>query len=211
MLTALKAFKEKRGHCRVPQRFKENGRLADWVSRVRTSRNKGKLSAEQERILTELGFDWNPVRNRWDYMFDQLVEYKKEHGHTNVPQRSRKYLQLSHWIRNQRAAKRYNRPIIAERGRRLDEIGFAWRLIDPLSWESMFENLVEFKKVYRHCNVPQHWKKNKRLGKWVNTQRTAYKRGKMPAEKEKQLNEIGFAWRLAPTNKRLVPISHPAS
>ena len=207
MLAALKKFKTEHGHCRVPQRFKENSRLADWVSRLRTSRNKGQLAAEEEKVLTELGFDWSPVTNRWDEMFQQLIEFKNEHGHTNVPQRSRKYLQLSHWIRNQRAAKRYNRPIIAERGRRLDEIGFVWRLIDPLSWESMFENLVEFKRVYGHCNVPQHWKENKRLGKWVNTQRTTYKRGKMPAEKEKQLNEIGFAWRLAPTNKRLARIS----
>jgi hypothetical protein len=93
-----------------------------------------------------------------------------------------------------------------ERGKRLDAIGFAWRLIDPNSWESMFDSLVEFKKIYGHCNVPQHWKENKRLGKWVNTQRTAYKRGKLSPEKQKQLNGIGFVWHLAPTNKRLVPL-----
>ncbi len=57
-------------------------------------------------------------------MLDELIEFKREHGHTNVPQRSGKYRELAHWIRNQRAAKRYNRPIIAERGKRLDEIGF---------------------------------------------------------------------------------------
>ena len=77
MLAALKTFKAERGHCRVPQRFQENSRLADWVSRIRTFRNRGTLPSDQEKILTELGFDWNPVRNKWDYMFDQLVEYKK--------------------------------------------------------------------------------------------------------------------------------------
>jgi superfamily II DNA or RNA helicase len=207
MLDALKAFKEERGHCRVPRDFKGNTRLADWVSRLRTSRNKGMLPLEQEKNLTEIGFDWNPVTNRWDYMFDQLVEFRKEHGHTNVPQRSDKYAELAHWVRNQRAAKRYNRPIIAERGRCLDAIGFIWRLNDPNSWESMFDTLVEFKKVYGHCNVPQHWKENKCLGRWVNTQRTAYKRGKISAEKQKLLEEVGFVWRLAPTNKRLIPVS----
>src|SRR5207247_161036 len=139
-------------------------------------------------------------------MFDQLVEFRKEHGHTNVHQRSDKYAELAHWVRNQRAAKRYKRPIIAERGKRLDAIGFVWRLNDPNSWESMFDRLVAFKKVYGHCNVPQHWKENKRLGKWVNTQRTAYKRGKISAEKQKLLEEIGFAWRLPTTNKRVVPV-----
>ena len=207
MLAALKTFKAERGHCRVPQRFQENSRLADWVSRIRTFRNKGTLPSDQEKILTKLGFDWDPVRNKWDYMFDQLVEYKNEHGHTNVPQRSGKYRELAHWVRNQRAAKRYNRPIIiTERGKRLDEIGFCWQLVDPLSWESMFEGLGKFRKIYGHCNVPQHWQENKRLGKWVNTQRTAYKRGKLSPEKQRLLEEIGFAWRLPPTNKRLMPL-----
>ena len=207
MLAALKAFKAMRGHCRVPHHFKQNRRLADWVSRLRTDRNKGTLRHKEEQTLTELGFDWNPVGNKWDEMFQQLVEFKREHGHTNVPQHSGKYAQLGNWVRNQRAAKRYRRPIIVERGKRLDEIGFVWRLNDPNSWESMFERLVEFKKIYGHCNVPQHWKENKRLGKWVNTQRTAYKRGKLSAEKQKLLEEIGFAWRLPPTNRRLVLLS----
>ena len=140
-------------------------------------------------------------------MFQQLIEFRSENGHTNVPQHSDKYAALAHWVRNQRAAKRYNRPIIAERGKRLDAIGFKWRLVDPNAWESMFESLMKFKKIHGHCNVPQHWKENQRLGRWVNTQRTAYNRGKLASDKQRQLNELGFGWRLAPTNKRCVPIT----
>lgn len=206
MFNKLRKFRALNGHFAIPRRSREERRLVDWVVNQRILRRRRLLDPAHEKQLDEIGFDWNPSRNRWEEMFQQLVEFKREHGHTNVPQRSGKYTQLAHWVRNQRAAKRYKRPIIEERGKRLDKIGFVWRLNDPNSWESMFERLVEFKKVYGHCNVPQHWKKNKRLGKWVNTQRTAYKRSKMPAEKEKQLNEIGFAWRLAPTNKRLVPV-----
>jgi hypothetical protein len=205
MFEALEQYKRTHGDCLVPQRWKEDSRLADWVSNQRMAHTRGRLPPDYRERLESIGFDWDPVTNRWEEMFQQLVEFKKEHGHTNVPQHSGKYAQLAHWVRNQRAAKRYNRPIIAKRGKRLDEVGFAWRLIEPNSWESMFESLVEFKKVYGHCNVPQHWKENKRLGKWVNTQRTAYKRHKLSPEKQRQLNEIGFAWHLAPTNKRLAP------
>ncbi|HRJ08029.1 MAG TPA: helicase associated domain-containing protein [Prosthecobacter sp.] len=127
-------------------------------------------------------------------MFQQLVEFKKEHGHTNVPQRSHRYAELATWVRNQRAAKAHNRLIIAERGRRLDEIGFVWRLVERNAWERMFDRLVEFKKLHGHCNVPQKGGGDKLLGKWVNTQRTHFKRGTLKPERVQQLKEVGFVW-----------------
>jgi len=96
--------------------------------------NKGLLDMERYRQLEELGFDWDPNNNHWEKYFRQLVEFKQEHAHTNVPQRSGKYRELGTWVRNQRAAKRYKRPIMAERAKRLDEIGFMWTLVETVSW-----------------------------------------------------------------------------
>ncbi len=154
-------------------------------------------------MLTDLGFDWNPIATKWDAMFQSLVEYKKRYGHTNVPQKSREYPELAAWVANERYDKKKKKPISASRAARLDALGFTWEFNPAFTWDDMFDALVEFKEVYGHCNVPQHWKENKRLGKWVNTQRTARKRGKLQAERERKLSEIGFAWHLAPTNKRL--------
>ena len=156
--------------------------------------NRERLAPERVRRLDEVGFEWDPVGTRWEEMFQQLVEFKKEHGHTNVPQRSGKYGDLGTWVRNQRAAKRYNRPIIAGRGKRLDEIGFVWRLVERDAWERLLERLIEFKKIHGHCNVPQKDGVNKRLGKWVNTQRTHFKRGKLKPDRVQQLKEVGFVW-----------------
>ena len=80
---------------------------------------------------------------------------------------------------------------MAERAKRLDEIGFVWMLIEPMSWEKMFAALVEFKKVHGHCNVPQKSRghkslEQKRLGKWVNSQRTAYYRKKIATGRQRQ-------------------------
>ena len=212
MFLALQEYKKAHGNCLVPQRWKENRTLAEWVSKQRMAYHRAKLDINRIRRLEALGFNWDPVTNRWEEMFHQLVEFKKEHGHTNVPERSGKYHQLSNWVRNQRAAKRYKRPIMLERAKRLDEIGFVWMLVEPMSWERMFAALVEFKKVHGHCNVPQKSREHKsleqkrpqkageykRLGKWVNTQRTQHHRGKLRADRKQLLDSIGFVWNLRP-------------
>jgi hypothetical protein len=163
------------------------------------------LDPERETILTAMGFDWNPIATKWDAMFRSLEEYKKRFGHTNVPQKSREYPELAAWVANERYDKKKKKPISPPRAARLDALGFTWEFNPAFTWEDMFNALIEFKKNYGHCNVPQHWRENKRLGKWVNTQRTSYKRGKLPADRQQKLNEIGFSWHLMPTNKRLAP------
>lgn len=194
MFQALLQYKQAHGDCLVPQRWKESRGLAEWVSNQRIAYNRERLAPDRVRRLDEIGFEWDPIGTRWEEMFQRLVEFKNECGHTNVPQRSPKYEELATWVRNQRAAKRYNRPIIAERGKRLDEIGFVWRLVERDAWERMLERLVEFKKTHGHCNVPQKGGQDKRLGKWVNTQRTHFKRGKLIPDRVRQLNEVGFIW-----------------
>jgi Helicase associated domain len=54
---SLILFKEREGHCLVPQTHAENGfRLGHWVNRMRARR--GALSPERIRRLGELGFIW---------------------------------------------------------------------------------------------------------------------------------------------------------
>jgi hypothetical protein len=69
-------------------------------------------------------------------------------------------------------------------------------------WEIMFNRLVDFKKKYGHCFVPNRYKNDNKLGSWVSTQRKQYKAlacGRydatiLPAHRIKKLDEIGFAW-----------------
>ena len=201
MFEVLKEYKTTHGDCLVPQRWRENRKLAEWVSKQRIQHNKGRLDAERERRLKELGFEWDPVTAKWEEWFAQLLEFKRSQGHTNVPQRAKQYLQLANWVRNQRRDKKMNRPIMKERAKRLDEIGFSWKLVEPQGWEQMFAALVEYKRAHGDCNVPQSWRENKRLGKWVNTQRTHYKRGKLHPDRQRQLESIGFVWNAAATRR----------
>ena len=58
----------------------------------------------------------------------------------------------------------------------------------------MYTKLVEFKKLYGHCNVPQHWPSKPKLGKWLSHQQEACKKNKLPPLRIKMLEKIGFKW-----------------
>ena len=69
-------------------------------------------------------------RKSWDGRFQELVEFKEEHGHTVVPQNSGP---LGNWVRMQRLAyKKYKKgetgrkSMTAEKALRLSEIGMVW-------------------------------------------------------------------------------------
>ena len=53
-----------------------------------------------------------------------------------------------------------------------------------------------FKAEHGRCNVPES---HGPLGKWVATQRQAYKKGKLPEERILKLDALGFVWNPTPS------------
>jgi hypothetical protein len=90
-----------------------------------------------------------------------------------------------YWCSNQRARKGQLSP---ERIARLEAIGFYWD-VDAAVWEKMFAELVAYKKVHGHCNVPQH---SGPLGNWCGNQRA--RKDMLSREQIERLNEEGFSW-----------------
>lgn len=194
MFVRLVEYRKQFGNTLVPQGWKSDTSLADWVTGQRIANNSGRLSLERREKLNEAGFDWDPIATRWEEMFQHLIKFRDEWGHTNVPQGKPDLKELSTWVRNQRKAKSENQPIMVERAKRLDEIGFVWRVVQRDAWENDFEALVAFKREHGHCKVPQKGDQFRRLGKWVNTQRTFHKRGTLKPDRFQKLQEIGFVW-----------------
>ena len=62
------------------------------------------------------------------------------------------------------------------------------------AWQTMYNDLIAFKKREGHYNVPQNYPENKQLGLWCHTQRQAMKKGQLAQEKIKALERVGFAW-----------------
>eukprot|EP00978_Attheya_sp_CCMP212_P044705 scaffold319217_cov35-Attheya_sp.AAC.1 len=97
--------------------------------------------------------------------------------------------------------------LTSDKCKKLENIGFAF--VSPSTnarwdqhWDQRFRELLDFKKINGHTNVPRAFG---RLGQWVSHQRTKYrimKEGKyspLTSDKCKKLENIGFAFISPPT------------
>ena len=78
-----------------------------------------------------------------------------------------------------------------ERIAQLDAIGFTWDHHRE-QWDTMFAALEEYRLMTGHCNVPQLYAANRKLGNWVMVQRAAYKAGRLDGMQIERLLSIGF-------------------
>jgi hypothetical protein len=119
---ALADFAKRNGHVDVPDRGAQKS-LARWVNEQRRRKQVGALSADRVRRLEALGMGWSLRDKRWNLQYARLQEYRRRHGHCNVPTSSGDV--LSRWVSAQRSAVKAGR-LSPERRARLAAIGFAW-------------------------------------------------------------------------------------
>ena len=141
--------------------------------------------------------------------FDDLLRFKKEHGHCDVPQRYSDNPTLGRWCSNLRYT--YNQPgkvrsqLSLARIVRLEEVGFKWNVIDEIrdaAFDKHLEELKDFKERFGHCGVSSRYAENPSLGKWCSNVRTSYNKRKqgqkqqmdLSDERIERLNCIGFQW-----------------
>ncbi|KAL7508071.1 hypothetical protein ACHAXN_005149 [Cyclotella atomus] len=97
----------------------------------------------------------------------------------------------------------------------LNELGFEWsvgfvkRQSKALeqSWMNWYRELVNFREEQGHCDVPNLYKDNKSLVRWVQHQRVYYKMGMLSEERIEMLNELSFEWSRASQAGKRVMIS----
>ena len=194
------SYRDEHGDCNVPQSM---GGLGDWVFNQRISYTKGRLSSERVGRLEEIGFTWRFVatdgadvliklrywEDLWDWRYRELKEYRDKHGDCNVPAESQG--PLGGWANRQRQSFKKGE-LSRKRVGLLESIGFVWDPTDE-AWTARFDELVDFKNDNGDCNVPRS---QGSLGKWANTQRQSYKKGKLSQERIDLLESIGFIWDL---------------
>ena len=191
----LVKFKEKHGHCLVPAKYRKDIKLGRWVSLQRTEKKLNILPKNRESALDKIGFSWKADLHEksWDERYEDLKEFKKEHGHCNVPLRDSNDSSLGTWVSNQRRLKK-NRELSNERITLLNQIDFCWDTVDAL-WEMRFSEIKEFLYIHGHCNAPKLDKDFPNLHTWIGSQRTNKRRGILSSERIQRLNELGFLWK----------------
>jgi hypothetical protein len=199
-LGKLLEFKEKHGHVLVPQRYKQNTQLGQWVADLRQRRKKGSLSEEQIAQLDEIDFTWKVGSGtndrQWEDNLLQLLEFKEKHGHMLVS--SKEHPQLGKWVINQRQLRK-NGSLKQDRIDKLNDVGFVWEVGKKWKeclWEDRLSQLLEFKEKHGHTVVLHDYGPNSELAQWVTDQRELHEKGTLKKERIAKLNGVGFKWKV---------------
>jgi hypothetical protein len=99
----LCSFKDRFGHFSIASDLPEYQELSNWVRHQRFLHKRGKLPDERVVALEGIDFAWTAQAARWDVMYENLVRFHAEHGHTRIPTRN---TELYRWTNQQRKALR---------------------------------------------------------------------------------------------------------
>ena len=204
MFAQLLKFKDQ--SFRVTSR--ENKPLVEWMQRQRRLHRDGQYPADLKERLNAIGFPWVPNRSKtWDEMLAELVAHHRETGSCDFNKAQPASRSLQHWCTVQRKLQAAGK-LSADQVARLDALGFAWRNRkagrsgsakmrgESSSWDAMFCQLVEYYKIHGDFNVPQVWCANPAFGRWVASQRSAWRQNQLSSERKRRLEAVGFDWRV---------------
>ena len=217
----LRQFVERNGHSSVPLNYQtEDGYFLDtWVQNQRQAYKYNRLSLERRQALEQLpGWVWTRKSKRtpdpqpknkltpdpqyWQRWFDRLRQFVEHEHSTNVPQKyvTEDNYNLGSWVAAQRAAYPKGK-LSLERQQALEQLpGWVWapnKRMPDQRWQEWFNRLRQFVEREHSTNVPTKYvtEDNYNLGKWVQAQRTAYKTGNLPLERQQALEQLlGWAW-----------------
>ena len=197
----LVEFQEKHGHTCVPVRWRRNVSLGRWVAHQRELDRLGELRPDRKARLLKLGRGWIDCDGRakahqpyLERMLARLAAFREKHGHDRVT----KVLdyRLTRWLERQRWYLKKGQ-IKPERREQMDAAHFPWSppgKSEPRSVEESLRRLAKYQERFGHTLVPARWKEDGALGRWVAHQRELHRAGRMPAERRRRLDAIGFQW-----------------
>lgn len=204
-LHKLKDYKVIHGHCRVPIHWKEDPALGSWVKNQRRCFLQQKMPKERLEKLEEIGFEFvvEPEGITWERGVKDLKEYKEKNGDCDVPSGYDESPQLLKWIHYQREL--YRKGLLSgARKAELENLNFEWEHSMPSAhapkksaqeiWDMQLEKLKSFKSENGHCNIFVHNNEDPRLVRWIETQRTTYRKGQMTEDRIQKLENLGFEW-----------------
>lgn len=200
----LTIFYEEHGHTIVPRGGA--GSLGQWVRKVRERMGSGKgggttSPSKQSRIqdLERVNFIWDPLAYRWDKQYQNLLQYRRDHGHCNVPSA---HSDLGLWVSTQRreyaklCAGNFSQMSVS-RLERLEKAGFEWSRVPVVISrnEKQFQNHVQNYLEWRKADGAAP---SRTLELWMERHRSKYRkwlRGEFNALREDRraiLEEIGL-------------------
>ena len=196
----------------------EGFNLGNWIICQRQSyKGQGtcKLTEEQKKLLEKIGMVFDVHSDDWMKKYKLAESYYKRHGNSEIPRNFKttngyeydeQGINLGRWISNQRQAyKGYGTTKITEEQiKLLEKIGMNFDNVNFEKWMKNYNLAESYYKHHGHLNIPYSFKitngyeydeEGVNLGRWINTQRQAYKgygATKITEEQIKLLEKIGM-------------------
>ena len=200
---------EDNGNLDIPGRYKtiDGYSLGTWLMtqrRVYAGDISGKLTEHQVELLNAIGMCWDSRSEvTWQQGYEQLLQYKEEHGDLDVPSRyvTEAGFALGSLVNNIRTAKDCGRRSVfltPEHEQMLTDLGFIWDRLD-YAWEQNYLACIAYKLKHGHLDIPTDAVSDEGLaiGTWVRRQRMIREgkaAGRLTENQIQRLNEIGFPW-----------------
>ena len=206
-------YYKEHGNINVPREYVVNGvKLGRWLDHMRSAykgTSASKLSQERINKLNDLDMNWELHKmHSFDKYYQLLEKYYQEHGNINVPKSyTVNGIRLGEWLsRLRHSYKNGNSQNLTELELdKLNKLGITWEIRNTFSFDYYYLLLNNYYKEYGDVNVPYDYvtKDGVMLGRWLNTQREAYKnRNKkysaithvITQEEIDKLDELGIIW-----------------
>ena len=149
-----------------------NPKLKNFLQHQRQEYRKWKrgetsaLNQTKIGLLNGLDFQWDKNQQIWESRYKELLQFKQEFDHVNVPM---KYKTLGQWVTKHRKAYRAG-SLEQRRIDRLNEVGFVW---DAQEWQFQrrLDDIREFRAKNGHIDIRVT---DGEIGSWFYSRRKEY-------------------------------------
>lgn len=193
----LMVYKSEYGNCLVPARYetKDGYKLGSKVCGIRCKDTR--IDEYEFQKLEEIGFVWqvNNSPKTFEEKISMVLEYKDKYGTVYIP---RNYvtldgIRLGEIVANMKYGKGRLTP---EQEHIVDEIGLRkLRNKKPVYFDELYMLLVEYKKEYGDCLIPQKYVTENGIKLGIMVAGIRQRKSILSNIQIGLLNELGFVWK----------------
>ena len=177
-----------------------SARASSWIIGQRRKYRDGTLSAEQIKMLEDIGMIWDIDEYQedvWLQFYKAAEAYYQENKNLDIPANylTADGLSLGGWYRRMRNEYRES-TISAEHLEKLELIGFEAESVITRRWKANYDAAVTYYEEHHDLEVPLSYadENGVKLGAWIYGQRDRFSRGLVPEEQKELLDSIGMSW-----------------
>lgn len=165
-------------------------KIGKWLANQKRKYNENNLSEERLEMLQSAGviFD-NILDKRWLETFNIVAEYVKETGVEPKNNTEYKGVKIGLWLRRQQNIYKTGR-LQDYRQKKLESLGIKMSSKNDKLWENNYAVLVEYISTSGKIPVISTVYKDTNIGTWLRYQKDSMRKGTLPAERRKKLEEL---------------------